>query len=140
VIFKLKMSSKVITLPPKDDQNKSDDADQQQQQENQDDDDDQQHPPGVQRNFYRTVSGAGDGHALQTTAEFSPKSPAQVVKPHLEETIEGELNVTLGASKDSQTASSNDIHIDVDWQKKIRSLQDQVNQIQNPVNITCACR
>ena len=36
--------------------------------------------PGKQKNFYRQVSGAGDGLPSQTTADFGPKGLSKIVK------------------------------------------------------------
>ena len=101
-------------------------------------------PPGKQRNFYRQISGAGDGHALQTTAsEYGPASPHHIVKPQQlvavgagEVTGESDnlVRITRNTPKMSTFASTqtsngltlSDKQLDLEWQDKIKSLQDQV--------------
>ena len=114
------MSSKVITVPEANNKNNE---------EVTEGDNDQGGGLGKQRNFYRHVSGAGDGHSLQTTADFGPNSPAHIVKPHLEDNEEEPQDTLVTFSPDPEPQSEevkNEVRIESDWQKKIRSLQDQV--------------
>ena len=121
------MSSQVITTMPHDEgSNKSDSGE-------------TDIEPGNQKNFYRHVSGAGEGLPLQTTADFGPQANNHIMKPEdiegnnqdAEEPTLGEIiaqNVSpapsLVASESKQ--KTNEMRIEPDWQKKIRSLQDQV--------------
>ena len=98
--------------------------------------------PGKQKNFYRHVSGAGDGHTLQTTADFPGTNSSHIVDPVKDSEMTNgeslpngihELNLEQngGAKSSSQNNESPDDqeenkHLEPDWQKKIRSLQDQV--------------
>ena len=81
--------------------------------------------PGRQKNFYRHVSGAGEGQALQTTAEFAT-APQHVVKPQLDHADKDETETGQDQLTNGNTESKADPHLEPDWQKKIRSLQDQV--------------
>ena len=100
---------------------------------------------GKQRNFYRQISGAGDGHALQTTASDygGPKSPQHIVKPQQimtdntatgaesDSILELRRNVpkmsTFASTQTSNGLTLNDKQLDLEWQDKIKSLQDQVS-------------
>lgn len=87
--------------------------------------------PGKQKNFYRQISGAGDGLPLQTTAaDFGAKN--SIVKPEMEQDpdMEQQPEVPIlaeqnGDNMEKQVEQNN--QLEPDWQKKIRSLQDQVN-------------
>ena len=80
--------------------------------------------PGNQKNFYRHVSGAGDGIQSETTAEFGPKANGHIIKPETENQDDPEPEIPQAVP---ETPKSPSTHIEPDWQKKIRSLQDQVN-------------
>ena len=100
--------------------------------------------PGKQKNFYRHVSGAGDGHTLQTTADFPGTNSSHIVDPVKDnemltngETLPNgihELNLEQNGGAKSNSSQNNESpndqeenkHLEPDWQKKIRSLQDQV--------------
>ena len=91
--------------------------------------------PGKQKNFYRHVSGAGDGHTLQTTADFQGPKIVDPIKDEMNggEPMDNELNIDQNGvdpgAKSSQNNESQEEnkHLEPDWQKKIRSLQDQVS-------------
>ena len=91
--------------------------------------------PGNQRNFYRHVSGAGEGQALQTTADFNPKAADHIVNPVSPESNAGELLDSVqqppsgNGSPETEPPHQpevKDTYLEPDWQKKIRDLQDQV--------------
>ena len=91
--------------------------------------------PGNQRNFYRHVSGAGEGQALQTTADFNPKAADHIVNPVSPESNAGELLDSVqqppsgNGSPETEPPDQpevKDTYLEPDWQKKIRDLQDQV--------------
>ena len=121
ILFKangsFKMSSQVITLP---DEGPGSDPD----------------GPGNQRNFYRHVSGAGEGQPLQTTAETYTKAADHIVNPITPEANQEELLENLEQQQDDQPANNEEPQeeaknnvLEPDWQKKIRDLQDQVSRI-----------
>ena len=102
--------------------------------------------PGKQKNFYRQVSGAGDGQPSQTTADFGPKGLSKIVKMQENgDSVEsgiGDVGEALPISEESNVSpvgqsngttmlqdNSKEMQLEPDWQKKIRSLQDQVNYI-----------
>ena len=97
--------------------------------------------PGKQKNFYRQVSGAGDGQPSQTTADFGPKGLSKIVKMQENgDSVEsgiGDVGEALPISEESNVSpvttmpqdDSKEMQLEPDWQKKIRSLQDQVNYI-----------
>ena len=97
--------------------------------------------PGKQKNFYRQVSGAGDGLPSQTTADFGPKGLSKIVKMQENgDSVEsgiGDVGEALPISEESNVSpvgqlpqdKSKEMQLEPDWQKKIRSLQDQVNYI-----------
>ena len=88
--------------------------------------------PGKQKNFYRQISGAGDGHTLQTTADFPGPKIVDPIKSEMNgepnelnlEPIEGDPGAKSSQNNENQEENK---HLEPDWQKKIRSLQDQVN-------------
>ena len=100
--------------------------------------------PGKQKNLYRHVSGAGDGHTLQTTADFPGTNSSHIVDPVKDnemltnsETLPNgihELNLEQNGGAKNNSSQNNESpndqeenkHLEPDWQKKIRSLQDQV--------------
>ena len=61
--------------------------------------------PGKQKNFYRQVSGAGDGQPSQTTADFGPKGLSKIVKMQENgDSVEsgiGDVGETLPISEES---------------------------------------
>ena len=98
--------------------------------------------PGKQKNFYRHVSGAGEGHTLQTTSDYSNtnthivdpiKANGQIMDDEHEHESRNELNgLEPNNTQDTNGASAKEMkeenkQLEPDWQKKIRSLQDQVN-------------
>ena len=94
--------------------------------------------PGKQKNFYRQVSGAGDGQPSQTTADFGPKGLSKIVKMQENgDSVEsgiGDVGEALPISEESNITTmpqdnNKEMQLEPDWQKKIRSLQDQVNYI-----------
>lgn len=98
--------------------------------------------PGKQKNFYRQVSGAGDGLPSQTTSDFGPKGLSKIVKMQENgDSVEsgiGDVGEALPISEESNVSpvgqsnaqdNSKEMQLEPDWQKKIRSLQDQVNYI-----------
>lgn len=88
--------------------------------------------PGKQKNFYRHVSGAGDGLPLQTTADFGPLATSNNIVQGSSEMNEDQEhhqpNLATPSPPTSNEETSNEVTIEPDWQKKIRSLQDQVGQ------------
>ena len=101
--------------------------------------------PGKQKNFYRQVSGAGDGQPSQTTADFGPKGLSKIVKMQENgDSVEsgiGDVGEALPISEESNVSpvlpvdNSKEMQLEPDWQKKIRSLQDQVNYINATVTV-----
>ena len=100
--------------------------------------------PGKQKNFYRHVSGAGEGHTLQTTADFPGTNSSHIVDPVKDSEMTNgeslpngihELNLEQNGGAKSSSQNNDEIpddqeenkHLEPDWQKKIRSLQDQVS-------------
>ena len=84
--------------------------------------------PGKQKNFYRHVSGAGDGLPSQTTADFGPKSNSHIVKMENGSTEQTpDIGQPVPISEDL-IPTQQEKTLDTDWQKKIRNLQDQVNK------------
>ena len=92
--------------------------------------------PGKQKNFYRHVSGAGEGHTLQTTSDYS-NTNTHIVDPIkangeiMDDEPRNELNGLEQNTNQDNGASAKEMkeenkQLEPDWQKKIRSLQDQV--------------
>ncbi len=102
--------------------------------------------PGKQKNFYRHVSGAGDGLPLQTTADFGPSSTSNLIAkmdneqpeignddnapneqlPALAAPTQNNADFDTEQVNNENNEQTNEKRLEPDWQKKIRSLQDQV--------------